>query len=202
MGKAIDMTGMVFGKLTVIKRDKNPPKKNNSWWICQCECGNIKSYPRPWLIKGSIKSCGCQQHKTHLRHRKTHLKEYEVWKQMKRRCYNQNYAQYKDYGGRNIKICESWLSSFDNFFEDMGPCPKDHFIDRVNNDGDYEPSNCKWKNRTDQNRNRRSVRLTKDIADTIREMYQTKLFTHKELANLFSCSENLVWQIIHNYIRN
>lgn len=81
--------------------------------------------------------------------------EYSVWKGIKERCYNPNSKDYKNYGGRGIKVCERWLKSFPAFYEDMGNKPLSTSIERINNDSDYEPSNCKWATRAEQNMNKR-----------------------------------------------
>lgn len=84
--------------------------------------------------------------------------EYKAWASMKQRCLNLSAVDYPKYGGRGIKICERWLASFSNFLEDMGPRPLRHSLDRVNNDGDYEPSNCRWSTHREQNANSRNCR--------------------------------------------
>lgn len=81
--------------------------------------------------------------------------EYNSWTMMKQRCYNPNRPDYKNYGGRGIKVCQRWLESFNNFYQDMGIRPPNHTLDRVNNDRDYCPENCKWSNRSEQNSNQR-----------------------------------------------
>lgn len=82
---------------------------------------------------------------------------YYIWQTMKSRCTNSNSKQWSDYGGRGIKVCSEWLVSFEAFFRVMGECPKGFCIERINNDGDYEPNNCKWASRSDNNRNKRNT---------------------------------------------
>jgi hypothetical protein len=121
---------------------------------------------------------------------------------MKLRCYNKNFKEYKHYGGRGITICKRWLESFENFFEDMGPKPfQKSSIERINNNGNYEPGNCKWSYPEEQNRNRQyNVIKNKDQANQIRKLYSTGNYTQKQLAQMNNCSEPIIWQIINNYI--
>ena len=80
--------------------------------------------------------------------------EYFTWKKIRQRCYNPNNQDYKHYGGRGIKVCDRWKNSFEAFYQDMGPRPKGHLIDRKDNDGNYEPDNCRWVTITESNRNK------------------------------------------------
>ncbi len=90
---------------------------------------------------------------------KKHSTEYMCWGTMKKRCVNPNTKRYSDYGGRGIKVCDRWLNSFQNFFDDMGRRPSpNHSLDRINNDGDYEPTNCAWRTRHEQGSNKRNNR--------------------------------------------
>ena len=128
--------------------------------IAQCICGNIKSVMYTYIKTGRSKSCGCIQKnifKTRfIKHNKRNTSEYVTWKNMKARCFNVKYKQWKDYGGRGITVCDRWLNSFINFYEDMGPKPGPKYsIDRINVNGNYEPSNCKWSTPAEQNRNKR-----------------------------------------------
>lgn len=111
-----------------------------------------------------IKSCGCMRAKalklSNTKHGfcgkgNIHPTEYTSWREMKTRCYNKNNKSYKNYGARGIKVCDGWLNSFENFYIDMGPKPKGYSLDRINNDGDYEPSNCRWATALQQANNRR-----------------------------------------------
>lgn len=141
-----DLTGMKFGRWTVISKS---PKRNH--WLCRCECGVLKTRIRNVLTNGSSKSCGCSKNVTH---GMTKTDEHNIWLGIKRRCYNPHANHYDRYGGRGITVCERWRESFINFYIDMGTRPsKNHSIHRINNDGDYEPSNCRWATLKEQQRN-------------------------------------------------
>lgn len=200
MSKLVDMTGQKIGKLTVLKQ--NPIKDcRGAIWICQCECGNIKSVSGGDLrSKRGIRSCGCSKMEPHTKHNMCHTKEYEIWKGILRRCYNKNSKSYKNYGGRGIKVCDSWKNSFENFYRDMGSCPTNTYmsIDRIDNDDDYKPSNCKWSTRIEQNRNRSYNHIKNvDQANKIRDLYSTGNYTQKQLSVMYNCSENVIHAIVN-----
>lgn len=152
-----DLTGQKFGRLTAIRRVENLPPYGQARWLFKCECGSdivIFGYS---AAHGKQKSCGCYERDNppRLKHGGTGTPEFRSWTGMRARCMNKNNAAYHLYGGRGIKICERW-GKFDNFLADMGPRPsKSHSLDRVNPNGDYEPSNCRWASHSQQVRNRR-----------------------------------------------
>ena len=170
--KIKDLTGQKFGKLTVIGLDDRGTRK--TYWNCLCECGNIKSVRADSLQCGAIKSCGClkkEQDKINLESPSVkksrefgskygHIRIHNIWANMKSRCFNPKDARYTDYGGRGIKVCDEWKNDFFAFYKwamENG-YSENLTIDRIDNDGDYTPSNCRWVSRKVQSLNKSTNR--------------------------------------------
>lgn len=163
---AKDLSGLKFNRLSVVECVGCTPQRN-SIWKCKCDCGNECRVVGSSLVNGTITSCGCyRRERTAAMGRKTrkhgmwNTPEYKTWQGIIQRCENKNGSAYDDYGGRGIKVCERW-HQFENFLADMGKRPSpEHSIDRYpNNDGHYEPGNCRWATRKEQQRNRRNTTM-------------------------------------------
>ena len=168
MSARIEMDGMVIGRLTVLQRAENDAR-GRAQWLCQCSCGETKIICGVHLRRKAILSCGCLRDEKIATVRRTHglarTPEYNVFPGMIDRCENHKNKRYGRYGGRGIKICIGWRNSFATFIADMGkrPSPK-HTIERLDNDGDYEPGNCVWATRKQNGRNTSTVKLSRSLA--------------------------------------
>lgn len=178
MGKYKNLIGKKFGKLLVVSQ-ADYKIQNKIVYFCKCECGNetfVKSCNLTRTTKPT-RSCGCIRNdlnKTRsITHNKRHTKIYNIWSNMKQRCYNKNNKMYKYYGGRGIGVCEEWKNNFfafyswavengyENHLEKYGE--KNTTIDRINNNGNYEPNNCRWATQLQQANNRRKRRTVTQV---------------------------------------
>ncbi len=148
-----EFIGKKFGRLTAISV---APSTERGLYLFRCDCGNIRMCLRSRVVARHIKSCGKHKHEKNKRtsNRIHGTPEYYAWKSMHRRCKDKNMKDFQHWGGRGIVVCERW-KDFHAFYADMGPRPKDkNSLDRINNDGNYEPSNCRWATFKEQHNNR------------------------------------------------
>lgn len=188
-----DLTGQRFGRLTVLRFASK--KNSNYYWLCKCDCGKETIVSKNHLSDGHTKSCGCFQREAsknfHTIHNMARTKIYSVWNGIKDRCLNNKKKNYKYYGGRGIKVCEEWKNDFLSFYNwAINNGYKEGLtIDRINNEGNYEPNNCRWATHKEQANNTR------------RNRYITYKGKRQSLANW--CRElNIDYQITRGKLRS
>jgi len=160
----IDLVGLRFGHWIVL--GIHPERHRGAIrWLCRCDCGEQRLVRGDGLRKGISTSCGCVRReefiKRNTKHGMTGTRAYICWQSLKQRCNNPNHRWYSEYGGRGIRVCSRWQTSFENFYADVGDPPEGMSIDRIYNHGDYEKRNCKWATSSQQRRNQRKKRKRK-----------------------------------------
>jgi hypothetical protein len=164
--QAKDLTNRCFGRLTALsavgRGTHSPSGSSRIVWRCQCTCGSIIDVKSPELLSGDTQSCGCLSREVLIARSTTHgmsrTRTYRIWANMLARCKYPSTPRFAYYGGRGISVCDRW-NTFADFVADMGACPADHSIDRIDPNGNYEPSNCRWATRPTQMRNTRRSRM-------------------------------------------
>lgn len=189
----MDIVGSTFNYLTVVEYyGKNKHKKK--MYKCYCNnCGNEKVLIGTEVKNGYTKSCGCLNREVNksskTKHGMSKTLIYSKWKGMKKRCYSQSYQYYKDYGGRGIKVCDDWKDNFMKFYEDMGDIPFEGAeLDRIDNDDDYKPSNCRWVSHKENSNNRRKYKNKTGYTGVTYKpklnKYQAQLYKNKKFIYL------------------
>lgn len=190
----IDITGNKYGRLIVIKEDGK--KGKNVLWLCKCECGNYIHVIAYNLKNGHTKSCGCLaqevKSKVHLSHNCSKTPLFRTWQHMLNRCRNKKINEYKNYGGRGISVCKEWQTSFESFrdWAISNGYSENLSIDRINVNGNYEPSNCRWTNAKIQANNKRNNRLL---------TYNNKTQTLSQWADEINISSQTIKKRIDKY---
>jgi hypothetical protein len=190
MGNLIDLAGLRFGRLVALECVSRGSMNVHARWRCSCDCGRETLVRSTNLRSGSTRSCGCLYRRKGApsRHRGSNTAEYRVWVGLRNRCECPHEKAYVNYGGRGIAVCERW-QQFENFLADMGPRPSPkHSIDRIDNNGNYEPGNCRWVTQLEQMQNtRHTIRIehngrTQSVAAWARELGMRDLTLRRRLA--------------------
>jgi hypothetical protein len=206
MGKFIDLTGKKISKWNVIQRVYK--KKNITHWLCKCECGVHSFVIACHLLGGKSTKCKTCHNKEAVKNRplkhghairNISRKEYSSWNSMKNRCRNLHDDHWKNYGGRGITFCDSW-NNFETFFKDMGKCPLNHTLDRIDVNGNYSPENCRWASHKTQCENKRN-----NVFFEIKGIRKTKTQWAREYGIPYTSFSRLIkkhgWPLPNDFIK-
>lgn len=169
----INLASQRFAHLVAV-RPSDKKSKVGTLWVCRCDCGNLTEVDSLKLRSGHTKSCGCLKERTLAAGtNKSHgmsknSRTYKTWKEMRQRCNNPNNDKWQWYGGRGIKVCERW-ASFENFLADMGERPENKTLDRIDNNADYEPGNCRWITQLEQTRRQEKNKLRDGVSEALKK---------------------------------
>ncbi len=198
MPKSVDLAGQRFGALTVLTRGQDyispASGKPSTRWHCLCDCGITTLVLTHALRTGNTSSCGClgkaKRREACTKHKVSHMPEYKSWHSMVQRCTNKDNHNWHRYGGRGIAVCAEWVDDPARFYKDLGPRPSTrHSIDRIDVNGDYTPSNCRWADPKEQGRNRRN---------NVYVTYQGKQYVLSALAEQLNISTAVLSQRVFN----
>lgn len=200
MPPKVDLLGMRFGRLTVTG-DSGIRQGHSTVWICMCDCGNFVHIQGNNLRSGHSKSCGCLNSELSSararRHGMSKTPIWNIWMLMRKRCTDEGDYAYPEYGGRGITVCDRWMESFDNFYEDMGPRPDGLSLERKDVNGNYEPDNCKWADWSEQSRNMRDRIAMHPVVRGVRLMKKYNPKTNNgRIGEMYGLSRQTVGNIL------
>lgn len=189
-----NLVGYKFGLMSIIGQGKYKNKRH--FWICKCECGNVRESQRADIFRGVVKSCGCYKKNRLTTHGKTNTPLYSRWEGIRARCYNPHANGYKYYGAKGIAMCDEWKSDFMAFYDwcMANGYEKQLDIDRIDSRGNYEPSNCRFVTKKENARKTLAVKLNQKLADEIMTLIKNKV-SCKEIAKLYGISYSTVYLI-------
>lgn len=198
--KALDLVGQKFGRLLVQSRSAS--RGGKSMWACICDCGKSVDVCGTNMTLGVTKSCGCLisefAKSAFTTHGMSKTRTYRIWRDMINRCHYEKYPERHLYGGRGIVVCDKWRASFDAFLVDMGVAPGWGSIDRINSNGNYEPSNCRWATASEQARNQRPRETCQRVKDRCAVLLQRRVDgeTYAAIGRSIGVGESRVRQLV------